>query len=49
MAIYGELMQLESNKTQSFQYNGQDGVIHDTNDLYYMRAMYYHTGIKGRI
>lgn len=40
-------MQHEGDTTQLFQYNGQDGVMHDTNGLYYMRAKYYHTGIKG--
>ncbi|MNJ55084.1 hypothetical protein D3C77_505580 [compost metagenome] len=39
-------MQHEGKTVQPFQYNGQDGVMHDANGLYYMRARYYHTGLK---
>lgn len=44
--VYGELVQHEGDTIQPFQYNGQDGVMHDTNGLYYMRARYYHAGLK---
>ena len=36
----------EGNTAQPFQYNGRDGVMHDINGLYYMRARYYHSELK---
>ncbi|MGG0824579.1 pre-toxin TG domain-containing protein [Paenibacillus turicensis] len=44
--IYGEVDHFEGNTSQPFQYNGRDGVMHDINGLYYMRARYYHTELK---
>jgi RHS repeat-associated protein len=44
--IYGEVDHFEGNTSQPFQYNGRDGVMHDVNGLYYMRARYYHTELK---
>ncbi|WP_256872561.1 RHS repeat-associated core domain-containing protein [Paenibacillus sp. 79R4] len=44
--LYGELEQHEGTTSQPFQYNGRDGVMTDPNGLYYMRARYYHPGLK---
>jgi RHS repeat-associated protein len=44
--VYGELEQHEGTTSQPFQYNGRDGVMTDPNGLYYMRARYYHPGLK---
>jgi RHS repeat-associated protein len=43
---YGEVDHFEGNTSQPFQYNGRDGVVHDVNGLYYMRARYYHSELK---
>ena len=43
---YGEVEHFEGNTSQPFQYNGRDGVMHDVNGLYYMRARYYHSELK---
>ncbi|MGG0824916.1 RHS repeat-associated core domain-containing protein, partial [Paenibacillus turicensis] len=43
---YGEVEHFEGSTSQPFQYNGRDGVMHDINGLYYMRARYYHTELK---
>ena len=42
---YGELFSGDTGKT-SYLYNGKFGVCTDANGLYYMRARYYHPGIK---
>ncbi|KQN96159.1 RHS repeat-associated core domain-containing protein [Paenibacillus sp. Leaf72] len=44
--LYGEREHHEGTTRQPFCYNGRDGVMTDPNGLYYMRARYYHTGIK---
>ncbi|MBA4531310.1 RHS repeat-associated core domain-containing protein [Brevibacillus halotolerans] len=44
--VYGELEQHEGTTSQPFCYNGRDGVMTDPNGLYYMRARYYHPGLK---
>ncbi|ANY67516.1 hypothetical protein BBD42_14315 [Paenibacillus sp. BIHB 4019] len=44
--LYGERESHEGTTRQPFCYNGRDGVMTDPNGLYYMRARYYHTGIK---
>ncbi|MED1790091.1 RHS repeat-associated core domain-containing protein [Brevibacillus laterosporus] len=44
--VYGELEQHDGTTSQPFCYNGRDGVITDPNGLYYMRARYYHPGVK---
>jgi len=44
---YGELYKHEIGSTNTpFLYNGRDGVMRETNNLYYMRARYYSTDIK---
>ena len=43
---YGEVLAHEGSTHQPFQYNGRDGVMHDANGLYYMRARYYHPELK---
>jgi RHS repeat-associated protein len=43
---YGEVFAYEGSTHQPFQYNGRDGVMHDANGLYYMRARYYHPELK---
>ncbi|MBP1903416.1 RHS repeat-associated protein [Paenibacillus turicensis] len=43
---YGEVLSHEGSTHQPFQYNGRDGVMHDANGLYYMRARYYHPELK---
>ncbi|WP_429842082.1 RHS repeat domain-containing protein [Brevibacillus sp. FIR094] len=44
--LYGELEAHEGRTKQPFCYNGRDGVMTDPNGLYYMRARYYHPGLK---
>lgn len=44
--LYGELEKHEGTTQQPFCYNGRDGVMTDPNGLYYMRARYYHPGLK---
>ncbi|BAH45435.1 hypothetical protein BBR47_44580 [Brevibacillus brevis NBRC 100599] len=44
--LYGELKAHEGRTKQPFCYNGRDGVMTDPNGLYYMRARYYHPGLK---
>ncbi|MGG1264032.1 RHS repeat-associated core domain-containing protein [Brevibacillus laterosporus] len=44
--VYGELEQHDGTTSQPFCYNGRDGVMTDPNGLYYMRARYYHPGLK---
>ncbi|MDM5281759.1 RHS repeat-associated core domain-containing protein [Paenibacillus silvae] len=44
--LYGELEQHEGVTSQPFAYNGRDGVMTDTNGLYYMRARYYDPKLK---
>ncbi len=44
--IYGEDEGQEGTSRQPFRYNGQDGVQQDRNGLLYMRARYYHPGLK---
>ncbi|MBG9789658.1 RHS repeat domain-containing protein [Brevibacillus laterosporus] len=44
--VYGELEQHDGTTSQPFCYNGRDGVLTDPNGLYYMRARYYHPGLK---
>ncbi|MBH0331110.1 hypothetical protein ABH14_15080 [Brevibacillus brevis] len=44
--LYGELEEHEGRTKQPFCYNGRDGVMTDPNGLYYMRARYYHPGLK---
>ncbi|WP_442952571.1 RHS repeat-associated core domain-containing protein, partial [Paenibacillus sp. Leaf72] len=44
--LYGEREHHEGTTRQPFCYNGRDGVMTNPNGLYYMRARYYHTGIK---
>ncbi|UED77856.1 RHS repeat-associated core domain-containing protein [Brevibacillus sp. DP1.3A] len=44
--MYGELEVHEGRTKQPFCYNGRDGVMTDPNGLYYMRARYYHPGLK---
>ncbi|MGE6666067.1 RHS repeat-associated core domain-containing protein [Paenibacillus xylanexedens] len=44
--LYGELEQHEGVTSQSFAYNGRDGVMTDANGLYYMRARYYDPKLK---
>ncbi|MGZ0050504.1 RHS repeat-associated core domain-containing protein [Brevibacillus gelatini] len=44
--VYGELEAHEGSTRQPFCYNGRDGVMTDPNGLYYMRARYYHPGLK---
>ncbi|WP_254612970.1 DNA/RNA non-specific endonuclease [Brevibacillus sp. HB1.1] len=44
--MYGELEAHEGRTKQPFCYNGRDGVMTDPNGLYYMRARYYHPGLK---
>ncbi|AWX57714.1 wall-associated protein [Brevibacillus brevis] len=44
--LYGELEVHEGRTKQPFCYNGRDGVMTDPNGLYYMRARYYHPGLK---
>lgn len=44
--VYGELEKHEGTTRQPFCYNGRDGVMTDPNGLYYMRARYYHPGLK---
>jgi RHS repeat-associated protein len=43
---YGELLIQEGTTPNPFLYNGRDGVMTDTNGLYYMRARYYNPDIK---
>lgn len=43
---YGELLTKEGSTDQPFLYNGRDGVMTDSNGLYYMRARYYSPEIK---
>ncbi|MGG0792432.1 RHS repeat-associated core domain-containing protein [Brevibacillus laterosporus] len=43
--VYGEL-EHDGTTSQPFCYNGRDGVMTDPNGLYYMRARYYHPGLK---
>ncbi|NLK51044.1 MAG: RHS repeat-associated core domain-containing protein [Syntrophomonadaceae bacterium] len=43
---FGELINHTGSTTTPFLYNGRDGVMTDTNGLYYMRARYYNPEIK---
>ncbi|MBK1811937.1 DUF1906 domain-containing protein [Clostridium sp. YIM B02505] len=43
---YGELLTHTGTATTSFLYNGRDGVMTDSNGLYYMRARYYSPELK---
>lgn len=43
---YGELLKQDGITTTPFLYNGRDGVMTDSNGLYYMRARYYNPEIK---
>ncbi|HCC07585.1 MAG TPA: hypothetical protein DEP72_05440, partial [Clostridiales bacterium] len=43
---YGEQVGHTGNTVTPFLYNGRDGVMTDTNGLYYMRARYYNPEIK---
>jgi len=45
-APYGELQNHVGNTKTPFLYNGRDGVMTDSNGLYYMRARYYNPDIK---
>ncbi len=45
-APYGELIDHEGDTETPFMYNGRDGVMTDSNGLYYMRARYYNPEIK---
>jgi RHS repeat-associated protein len=44
-SMYGELLTNQTPST-SFLYNGRDGVMTDTNGLYYMRARFYSPDLK---
>ncbi|WP_027086692.1 RHS repeat-associated core domain-containing protein [Cohnella panacarvi] len=44
--FYGEMEKHEGSTEQPFQYIGRDGVMTDPNRLCYMRARYYHPGLK---
>jgi RHS repeat-associated protein len=43
---YGELLTHTGTAATSFLYNGRDGVMSDSNGLYYMRARYYSPELK---
>ena len=43
---YGEVTGHSGNTQTPFMYNGRDGVVTDSNGLYYMRARYYNPDIK---
>jgi RHS repeat-associated protein len=45
-APFGELIQRTGTTDTPFMYNGRDGVMTDSNGLYYMRARYYNPDIK---
>lgn len=44
--IYGESLEHQGTTDQPFRYNGRDGIMTDSNGLYYMRARYYNPEIK---
>ncbi len=43
---YGRLIEHTGNSDIIFLYNGRDGVVTDTNGLYYMRARYYNPAMR---
>ncbi len=43
---YGKLIEHTGNSDVIFLYNGRDGVVSDTNGLYYMRARYYNPAMR---
>lgn len=43
---YGELISHTGTSQVDYLYNGRDGVISDSEDLYYMRARYYSTDLR---
>jgi RHS repeat-associated protein len=45
-SAYGEILSSSGNTDTPFLYNGRDGVMTDTNGLYYMRARYYNPEIR---
>jgi RHS repeat-associated protein len=45
-APYGELVSHTGSTSTPFMFNGRDGVMTDSNGLYYMRARYYNPEVK---
>jgi len=45
-SAYGELLGSTGDTDTPFLFNGRDGVVTDTNGLYYMRARYYNPEIR---
>lgn len=43
---YGELLSHTGSSTTPFLYNGRDGVMTESNGLYYMRSRYYSPELK---
>ncbi|QHT59374.1 PKD domain-containing protein [Paenibacillus lycopersici] len=45
-SLFGEIIEHEGNRSTPFLYSGRDGVMTDSNGLYYMRARYYNPEIR---
>ena len=43
---FGQMSSHQGNTQQPFAYNGRDGVLTDSNGLYYMRARYYNPDMR---